>query len=91
MSGIKAVAKYEERGTRRKFNFELEKAAARQTYTVTATTNGKTVTMGTFVANGLGRGIIDIDTREGDFVHDLAVGSRITLMAAGRSYSGVLR
>lgn len=91
LSGVKAVARYEERGSRRKFNFQLELGTPGQVGTVTAVAaNGATVTMGTFTVNSLRRGIIDIDTTEGNSVADLNVGSKITLSIGGNSYSGTL-
>lgn len=93
IAGVKAIAKYEERGTsRRKFNFQLELGTPGQVGTVTATAaNGSLVTMGTFTVDSLRRGIIDIDTSEGNVVPDLNSGSTITLQINGRSFSGVLR
>lgn len=92
LAGVKAVAKYEERGTRRKFNFQLELATPGQVGTVTAVAaNGKTVRMGTFTVDALRRGIIDIDTTEGDSVADLNVGSLITLRINGKVYRGTLQ
>ena len=93
IAGVKAIAKYEERGTsRRKFNFQLELGTPGQVGTVTATAaNGSRVTMGTFTVDSLRRGIIDIDTSEGNVVPDLNSGSTITLQMNGRSFSGVLR
>ncbi len=91
IGGVKAKAKYEERSERRKFNFQLEQATPGQFGTVTATTKGRVDNLGSFTVNALRRGIIDIDTTEGDFVNDLDVGTIITLRIGGRSYSGVLR
>lgn len=91
LSGVKAVARYEERGSRRKFNFQLELGTPGQVGTVTAiAANGATVTMGTFTVDSLRRGIIDIDNTEGDNVADLNVGSTITLSIGGNSYTGTL-
>ena len=91
ISGIKAVAKYEERGARRKFNFQLELATPGEGGTVTAVgANGATAFMGSFVVNDLGRGIIDIDTTEGNVVADLNAGSVVTLSYKGQTYSGTL-
>lgn len=91
MSAVKAVAKYEERGSRRKFNFQLELGVPGQTGVVTAVAaDGKTVTLGTFVVNALRRGIIDIDTTEGDDVPDLNAGSVITLVINGKTSTGTL-
>ncbi len=91
LSGVKAVARYEERGSRRKFNFQLELATPGQVGTVTAVAgSGATVTMGTFTVDALRRGTIDIDTTEGNGVADLNAGSRITLSIGGNSYSGTL-
>lgn len=91
IAGVKAVAKYEERGSRLKFNFQLELATPGQVGTVTAVAaNGATVRMGTFTVDALRRGIIDIDTTEGDSVADLNVGSLITLKINGKTYKGTL-
>lgn len=91
LAGVKAVARYEERGTRRKFNFQLELATPGQVGTVTAVAaNGSTVTMGTFTVDALRRGIIDIDNTEGDNVADLNAGSVVTLTIGGNTYTGTL-
>lgn len=91
IAGVKAVAKYEERGARRKFNFQLELATPGQTGVVSAVTaNGSSVVMGRFTVDALRRGIVDIDTTEGDTVPDLNTGAVITLRIAGKTYTGVL-
>ena len=92
LAGVKAVAKYEERGTRLKFNFQLELGTPGQVGSVTAVAaNGSTVEMGTFTVDALRRGIIDIDNTEGDSVPDLNVGSLITLKINGNTYTGTLQ
>ncbi len=92
LAGVKAVAKYEERGSRLKFNFQLELGTPGQVGSVTAVAaDGSTVAMGTFTVDALRRGIIDIDTTEGDAVPDLNVGSVITLRINGNTYRGTLQ
>lgn len=92
IAGVKAVAKYEERGARRKFNFQLELGTPGQVGTVTAVAaDGSVVPMGTFTVNALRRGTIDIDTTEGDLVADLNAGSVITLSINGNTHSGTLQ
>ena len=89
--GVKAVAKYEERGARRKFNFQLELGTPGQVGTVSAVAaDGSVVQMGTFTVDALRRGIVDIDTTEGDVVADLKAGSVITLKINGNTYTGSL-
>lgn len=91
-NGVKAVAKYEEKGgARRKFNFQIELATPGASGTVTAVgASGDTVFMGTFTVNAGGVGIIDIDTSEGDLVADLNLGSTVKLSYKGKNYTAVL-
>ena len=91
-TGVKAVAKYEEKGARRKFNFQIELATPGEVGTVSAiAADGSSVPMGTFTVNALGVGIIDIDTGEGDLVADLNRGSAVTLTYKGQTYTASLR
>lgn len=90
--GMKAVVKYEERGTNRKFNFQLELATPGKTGRVSAVAaNGSTVVMGTFRVDALRRGIVDIDTKEGDDVADLNPGTVITVQYNGKTYTTTLQ
>lgn len=90
-TGVKAVAKYEEKGARRKFNFQIELATPGTTGVVTALgANGATAFMGTFTVNAAGVGIIDIDTTEGDAVADLNLGAPVTLSYKGQNYTARL-
>ena len=90
-TGVKAVAKYEEKGARRKFNVQLELATPGAVGSVTAiAANGQPTPMGTFTVNAAGVGIIDIDTGEGDLVADLNLGSVVTLTYKGANYTATL-
>ncbi len=92
LSGVKALAKYEERGARRKFNFQIELATPGQIGSVSAVAaDGAVVPMGNFTVDALRRGTIDIDTTEGNMVADLNAGSVITLSINGRTFTGTLR
>ena len=86
--GIKARVVYEERAEpkRFKFNFQLENAKPGWLGMVFANQPGGTVRIGTFVVDELGRGKIDIDTHEGDFVPDLGIGEAVTVVLDGRWY-----
>ncbi len=92
LTGVKALAKYEERGARRKFNFQLELGTPGQIGSVSAVAaDGSVVSMGNFTVDALRRGTIDIDTTEGNMVADLNAGSVITLSINGRTFTGTLR
>lgn len=76
---IQAKAKYEQRGTRRKFNVELEDALPNRTYGVRILRRGRVVDSATFVTNRFGVGEIDVDTSEGDIVPQLRRGDVVQI------------
>ena len=61
-------ARFEQKGTRMKFNVELEDAAANTTYGVVVKRGTLIVYRGSISTNALRRGVIDIDNTEGDVV-----------------------
>ncbi len=93
LSGIKAHCTYEERqrDNRYKFNFQLEQAKPGTSGVVLATTSRGAITLGSFTVDSFGRGIIDIDTNEGDKVPNLDAGTVITLQYNNQAYSGTLK
>lgn len=90
--GMKSVAKFEERGSRLKFNFQLELGTPGTQVTVIANGSVSNLVLGTPVVNSLGRAIIDIDNTEGDNVTRLVAGDVISVQINGATVmSGTLR
>lgn len=92
-TGIKARCSYEQRTSlqRYKFNLQLELATPGQIGAATATTAQGVFDLGSFTVDATGRGVIDIDSNEGDLVPALAAGNVITLHYGGRTYTANLQ
>jgi hypothetical protein len=69
----KGKAKYEQRGNRRKFSYELQNGVPGSVITVRL---GNAV-LGTFTVNALRRGKFELDTNLGQAVPVMAAGNRI--------------
>ncbi len=61
-------ARFEQKGTRMKFNVQIEDAAANTTYGVLVKRGSLIVYRGAIRTDALRRGVIDIDNTEGDVV-----------------------
>lgn len=61
-------AKFEQKGTRMKFNVQIEDAARNANYGVVVRRGTLIVYRGAIRTDGFGRGVIDIDNTEGDVV-----------------------
>ena len=84
-------AKFEQKGTRMKFNVEIEDAAANTTYGVIVKRGSLIVYRGSIRTSALRRGVIDIDNTEGDVVpRMLASDSVIVNLGTTRFLSGTL-
>ncbi len=89
---MQATAKFEERGSRMKFNFQLELGTPGDQVTVIANGSVSNLVLGTPVVNSLGRAIIDIDNTEGDNVTRLVAGDVISVQINGATVmSGTLQ
>ncbi|MEZ6094037.1 MAG: hypothetical protein R3C03_07325 [Pirellulaceae bacterium] len=85
---MKFRARYEERGSKRKFNFQLEKGQAGQVVTVKA----GSVVVGTATVNNLRRAAFELQTERGQAVPAMSSGTTISVWIGGvQVMSGNLR
>ena len=92
----KAHARFIKRGTRMKFNVEVEEdtpVRGGTVYSVFVLRREKQIVFEGFIkTDDFGFGEIDLDTREGDRVSQLRVGDIVAISAAnGASLTGVMR
>lgn len=84
----KGKAKYEQRGNRRKFSYEVEKAVPGTVIVV----RSAGATLGSIVVNPLGRGKFELDTNLGHPVPAMAAGQTVQALVNGSVFmSGQLR
>ncbi len=84
-------ARFEQKGTRMKFNVEIEDAAANTTYGVLVRRGTLVVYRGSIRTNAFRRGVIDIDNTEGEVVPQMQASDTVIVnQGTTRFLSGAL-
>lgn len=90
-TGVNAKAKFETKGTKSKFEFEIERSTPGATGSVSVKTSAGTSQVGTFTVNSLGRAEVELESEHGDVVPALVAGDTVSFTLGANSYSGTLK